>query len=129
MYDFFSPDVQDLLHGLLRRDPAKRISNSTDVKKHRWFKKINWLDVQDKKIKPTFKPVVKSEEDCSNIDMQFLKEDIKETMPMRDMSSFHTRQQNHYVNFTMVARQSNIQFTASTSGSPQMNTTETNIKF
>jgi serine/threonine protein kinase len=45
MYEFFSPDVQDLLHGLLRRDPAKRISNAADVKKHRWFKKINWIDV------------------------------------------------------------------------------------
>jgi serine/threonine protein kinase len=92
MYDFFSPDVQDLLHGLLRRDPKKRISNASDVKKHKWFKKINWDDVSEKKVKPIFKPVVKSEEDCSNIDMQFLREEIKETMPMRDMSSFHTRQ-------------------------------------
>lgn len=130
MYEFFSPDVQDLLHGLLRRDPAKRITNAADVKKHRWFKKINWIDVQEKKIKPTFKPVVKSDEDCSNIDMQFLREDIKETMPMKDMSSFHTRQQNHYVNFTMVARQSNIQFTASTSASPEINHSQSsNIKF
>ena len=130
MYEFFSPDVQDLLHGLLRRDPAKRITNAADVKKQRWFKKINWIDVQEKKIKPTFKPVVKSDEDCSNIDMQFLREDIKETMPMKDMSSFHTRQQNHYVNFTMVARQSNIQFTASTSASPEINHTQSsNIKF
>jgi hypothetical protein len=80
-----------LLHGLLQRDPKKRISNAEVIKKHRWFRKINWNDVMDKKVKPTFKPTVKSDEDCSNIDLLFLKEEVKETMPMRDMSSFHTR--------------------------------------
>jgi len=52
----------------LDRDPARRVKNAHDIKKHRWFRKINWKDLLDKKITPPFKPIVKSDDDCRNID-------------------------------------------------------------
>ena len=82
MYDFFSVEVQSLLTGLLDRDPKKRISKATDIKKHPWFKRIDWKLLWDKKLKAPFKPTVSSPDDTRNIDVMFLKETIKETMPM-----------------------------------------------
>lgn len=79
------------------------------MKKHAWFKKIDWKLLMEKKIKPPFKPLVTSPDDTRNIDQMFLRETIKETMPLMNMSSFTTRQQNHFEYFTYISnRQSNV---------------------
>ena len=57
----------------------------------------------DKKVEPPFKPTVTSPDDTRNIDQMFLREDVKETLPMMNMSSFHTRQQNHFEYFTYIS--------------------------
>ncbi|KAI0560537.1 Serine/threonine protein kinase [Gracilaria domingensis] len=41
---FLSPDAQDLLAGLLNKDPTRRLSVNT-VKKHPFFRDIKWNDV------------------------------------------------------------------------------------
>ena len=68
MYDFFSADSQSLLNGLLERNPQRRIGNGGDLKRHPWFKKIDWKALIDKRIKPPFKPIVTSADDTRNID-------------------------------------------------------------
>lgn len=68
MYDFFTLEAQSLLNGLLDRDPKKRIGNASDIKRHPWFKKINWKLLLERKIKPPFKPTVTSADDTRNID-------------------------------------------------------------
>lgn len=92
MYDFFSTEVKSLLFGLLERDPGTRINSANQIKKHAWFKNLDWKALMNKKIKPPFKPTVASPDDTRNIDQMFLKEDIKETMPMINMNSFTTMQ-------------------------------------
>lgn len=57
-----------------------------------------------KKVVPPFKPTVKSDDDCRNIDQMFLQESIRETMPMMNMQSFATKQKNHFGNFTYISR-------------------------
>ncbi len=52
---------------------------------------MNWNDIMNKKMTPPFKPVVRSEDDCRNIDQMFLQESIRETLPMMNMQSFATR--------------------------------------
>lgn len=37
-----------------------------DIKKHRWFKNINWKELLEKKVKPIYKPNVKFMGDVSN---------------------------------------------------------------
>lgn len=51
---FISHDVKDLLVKLLEKDPSKRLGKhgAEEVKKHKWFKGINWTDVFNKKIDP-----------------------------------------------------------------------------
>lgn len=61
-----------------------------------------------KRITPPFKPVVKSDDDCRNIDQMFLQESIKDTMPIMNMQSFASKQKNHFGNFTYISRQSNV---------------------
>ena len=109
MYDFFTLDAKALLSGLLERDPTKRISTAAEIKKHPWFRKIDWKQLIDKKIKPPFIPTVTAPDDTRNIDQMFLRETIRETMPMMNMNSFSTKQKNHFGNFTYISNKaSNI---------------------
>jgi serine/threonine protein kinase len=50
-----SPEVKELLTGLLQRDPKKRLSVSEEIKAAKWFKKISWKDAEEKKL-PVPKP-------------------------------------------------------------------------
>lgn len=102
MYEYFSEDVWNLLSGLLERDPTRRICNPALIKKHPWFKTIDWKNLTDKKIKPPFKPLVASPDDTRNIDQMFLQETIRETMPLMNMNSISIKQQNHFDRFTYI---------------------------
>jgi len=57
MKDYFSPDFTSLLQGLLCFNPKKRLSIEA-IKKHPFFKKVNWetIKLKDPKVKPPFKP-------------------------------------------------------------------------
>lgn len=44
------------------------ISGVNDIKKHRWFNGFSWDDLQKKKMKPKYVPVVKNMGDVSNFD-------------------------------------------------------------
>jgi len=77
MFDIFSKNTCSLLQGLLKKDPKKRLGSGKtgiqEIKKHAFFKKIDWDALLNKKIEPPFKPQVSSEMDINNIDNFFLK--------------------------------------------------------
>lgn len=56
----FSVDLKDLLKNLLQVDLTKRIGNLkngvNDVKQHRWFNKIDWIDIYERRIKAPYLP-------------------------------------------------------------------------
>ncbi|XP_068723134.1 RAC-gamma serine/threonine-protein kinase-like [Montipora capricornis] len=56
-------------------DDAKEVMN------HQFFHTINWDDIFHKRIKPPFKPVVKSETDVSNFDEDFTNEPVDLSPP------------------------------------------------
>ena len=79
------PDTVDLLSHLIERDPEKR-SGMDFIMKHPFFKGLDFQDVFDKKIQPSFKPDVKPVDTKSdqpakpvNFESVFLKEDIQES--------------------------------------------------
>jgi serum/glucocorticoid-regulated kinase 2 len=74
--DEVSPSARSILTGLLTRDPAQRLGvNGADViKRHRFFEKIDWQRLAQKKIQPPFKPSVRSPVDVSNFDTVFTAE-------------------------------------------------------
>ncbi|KAL5290242.1 PRKX family protein [Megaselia abdita] len=66
------PIAKDLVKKLLVLDRTKRLGNmkngADDIKRHRWFKHLNWSDVINKKLTPPIIPQVTSDGDTSNFD-------------------------------------------------------------
>ncbi|XP_073986374.1 protein kinase, cAMP-dependent, catalytic subunit 3 [Rhodnius prolixus] len=66
------PIAKDLIKKLLVQDRTKRLGNmkngAEDVKRHRWFKSMDWNDVILKKLKPPIVPCVRFEGDTRNFD-------------------------------------------------------------
>jgi len=64
--------AKDLIKKLLVQDRTKRLGNlkngSDDVKRHRWFKTIDWEEVYYKQLKPPLVPKVSYEGDTRNFD-------------------------------------------------------------
>ncbi|XP_073719672.1 cAMP-dependent protein kinase catalytic subunit PRKX [Misgurnus anguillicaudatus] len=67
--DFY---VKDLIKKFLVVDRARRLGNmkngADDVKKHRWFRSIDWDCVHTRKLRPPIVPKVSHEGDTSNFD-------------------------------------------------------------
>lgn len=75
---YLSPEAVDLISKLLDKDPAHRLGGSEEdveeIKRHPFFKPINWDDVLAKKYTPEWIPSIKGELDVSNFDMEFTAE-------------------------------------------------------
>lgn len=83
MPKYLTPDAQDLLTRLLEKSPAKRIGcgkeGPDELKRHPFFKNINWEKLLAKEIEPPYVPEVMSDRDTSNVDEEFLQEAPRET--------------------------------------------------
>lgn len=68
----FRDDARDLIQNLLQVDLSRRFGNlkagCLDIKKHRWFNKIEWLKIFHKKVEPAFVPVLANEVDTIYFD-------------------------------------------------------------
>merc|ERR1711981_1227929 len=66
----FDRDAKSLVKHLLVADLSKRYGNLKrgvqDIKKHRWFKNLDWKTLIEKRLPVPYKPIVKSESDTSN---------------------------------------------------------------
>uniref|UniRef100_A0A8C2DC95 Protein kinase X-linked n=1 Tax=Cyprinus carpio TaxID=7962 RepID=A0A8C2DC95_CYPCA len=83
----------DLIKKFLVIDRARRLGNmkngADDVKKHRWFKSVDWDSVPCKKLKPPIVPKVSHEGDTSNFDTYPEDEWKKDTpVPAKDLEIF-----------------------------------------
>ena len=72
---FLSPDAKDLLTRLLRKEPRKRLGvgrgDINVIKKHRFFRKINWVKLEAKQLDPPIKPLVTDPELAENFAREF----------------------------------------------------------
>lgn len=88
--DFY---VKDLIKKFLVIDRARRLGNmkngADDVKKHRWFKTVDWDAVPLRKLKPPIVPKVSHEGDTSNFDV-YPDNDWKKDppVPQKDLEIF-----------------------------------------
>ncbi|KAI9005263.1 kinase-like domain-containing protein [Gaertneriomyces semiglobifer] len=71
-------EAVSLLQKLLTKDPSKRLgaskADAEDIKKHPYFKGIDWNALLQFKITPPFYPKISSPTDTSNFDEEFTKE-------------------------------------------------------
>lgn len=102
---FLSDAAFDLLTRLLEVDPSKRLgaglNDSEEIKRHPFFKGINWKLVYEKKCKPAFIPNVKYDEDLSNFDKMFTDEDPKSAYERMNLFQ-RQNSENKYDDFTYV---------------------------
>lgn len=68
----FDMKVKDLIKRLLTPDRAKRFgclkNGAEDIKKHKWYKGLDWTALQNRQVKPPMIPAVKSADDTSMFD-------------------------------------------------------------
>mmetsp|Transcript_22199 Transcript_22199/g.48473 ORF Transcript_22199/g.48473 Transcript_22199/m.48473 type:complete len:514 (+) Transcript_22199:245-1786(+) len=69
---FLSSDALSLLKGLLTRDPTKRLGSGSNgseaIKRHPFFKSINWAKLERREIESKFKPSVTGNSCVENFD-------------------------------------------------------------
>jgi len=73
-----SADAKDFILKLLNRDVKKRLGSVNDfeeIKKHAWFKDIDWDQLYQKKIPAPFKPKVSGDNWMDNFDQDFVQEE------------------------------------------------------
>ena len=73
---FLSPDARDLLTRLLRKDPRKRLGacmpkDMDTIKKHRFFRKIDWKKLELRELEPPIKPLITNPELAENFSSEF----------------------------------------------------------
>ncbi|XP_077522827.1 ribosomal protein S6 kinase alpha-5-like isoform X2 [Amblyomma americanum] len=75
MPDTISGDIKDFIQKLLVKDPRKRLGGGIDdaleLKRHRFFKGLNWEDLATKRIAAPFVPKIAGELDVSNFAEEF----------------------------------------------------------
>ncbi|KAJ5760799.1 Serine/threonine-protein kinase psk1 [Penicillium odoratum] len=74
---FLGPDAKDLLTRLMRKDPAKRLGyhmpkDLLTIKKHRFFRKIDWAALERREVDPPIRPVVTDPALAENFSQDFI---------------------------------------------------------
>ncbi|KAK4321619.1 hypothetical protein Pmani_007591 [Petrolisthes manimaculis] len=80
-----SPKAQDLLKGLLHKDPYKRLGGGLDdakeIQDHPFYNNINWKLLEEKKLTPPFKPQITSDTDTRYFGPEFTEGSVSLTPP------------------------------------------------
>lgn len=73
--NYLSPESRDLIKKLLRRQAPQRLGSGAEdgllIRRHQFFRSCNWNDLIAKRVKPPFKPTLKSDDDVSQFDTEF----------------------------------------------------------
>ncbi|EXJ87866.1 AGC/RSK/RSKP70 protein kinase [Capronia coronata CBS 617.96] len=80
---FLSPDAKDLLTRFLRKEPKKRLgvgpNDISIIKKHRFFRKIDWKKLEARELEPPIRPLVTDPELAENFSKEFTGRPIEAT--------------------------------------------------
>jgi len=103
---YVSPEAHSLLEGLLTRDVERRlgsgVSGSENVKRHPFFKDVDFGKLERREYDAPYKPKVKSETDITQIDPAFTSEKPQDSMVENSLTETMQREGN-FVGFTYVA--------------------------
>ncbi|KAA8581393.1 hypothetical protein FQN60_002974 [Etheostoma spectabile] len=78
---WLSKEAVSILRAFMTKNPAKRlgcvVSQGCEeaIKTHAFFREIDWVLLEQRKVKPPFKPRIKTKRDVNNFDQDFTKED------------------------------------------------------
>lgn len=78
---WLSKEAVSVLKGFMQKNASKRLGciqahgGEEAIKHHPFFRDIKWKDLEERKVKPPFKPKIKNKKDALNFDTEFTKED------------------------------------------------------
>lgn len=78
---WLSKEAVSILKAFMTKNPNKRLGCiaaqglEEAIKQHAFFKEIDWILLEEKKIKPPFKPRIKTKRDVNNFDQDFTREE------------------------------------------------------
>ncbi|KAG8440043.1 hypothetical protein GDO86_006004 [Hymenochirus boettgeri] len=98
---FLSIEAKDILIMLFVREPEKRLGVKGNIRQHSFFKNIDWIRMENREIEPPFKPRVKSSNDYSNFDKEFINEKPRLSCPERTL--INSMDQDLFSNFSFVS--------------------------
>uniref|UniRef100_A0A8C1JML1 protein kinase C n=1 Tax=Cyprinus carpio TaxID=7962 RepID=A0A8C1JML1_CYPCA len=103
---FLSTEAISIMRRLLRRNPERRLGagerDAEEVKRHPFFRNMDWTALLAKKIRPPFLPTIKGREDVSNFDNEFTSEAPILTPP-REPRVLTVSEQEMFVDFDYIA--------------------------
>lgn len=68
---YLSNEAKDLLLRLLKKSPTKRLTNFDTLKKHQFFRKINWKEIETRQFTPPIVPIITDPALAENFDSDF----------------------------------------------------------
>ncbi|GMJ14318.1 ARABIDOPSIS THALIANA PROTEIN KINASE 2, ARABIDOPSIS THALIANA SERINE/THREONINE PROTEIN KINASE 2 [Hibiscus trionum] len=98
---FLSSEAHSILKGLLQKEATKRLGSgqggSEEIKRHKWFKSINWKKLEAREVRPSFLPEVAGNKCVANF------EECWTNMPVHDSPvASPTFGENPFKGFTYV---------------------------
>ncbi|CAH3016928.1 unnamed protein product [Porites evermanni] len=101
---WISSSAEDVLSQLFERAPVERLGyrNGTNpnIRNHKFFDRINWTKLEQRKIDPPFKPSVASDHDTKNFDPDFTM-DVPQFTPT-DKDLLQSMDQGQFKGFSFV---------------------------
>ncbi|KAL8212392.1 UNVERIFIED_CONTAM: hypothetical protein K2H54_045194 [Gekko kuhli] len=97
---WITKESKDILEKLFERDPIKRLGVTGNIRDHSFFKTINWTLLEKREVDPPFKPKVKSANDYSNFDREFLSE--KPRLSHSDKNLIDSMDQSAFAGFSFI---------------------------
>ncbi|KXS09199.1 Pkinase-domain-containing protein [Gonapodya prolifera JEL478] len=100
----YSREAESLVRGLLERDPKRRLGSpplgALAIKRHPFFRSIDWDRLLQKKVQPPHKPQVASETDTSNFDTEFTNALPVDSLPSGSQPPLSQTVQDHFKGFS-----------------------------
>lgn len=110
---FLGPDAKDLLTRLLRKDPTKRLGACMPkdlmiIKKHRFFRRIDWAKLARREVEPPITPLITDPELAENFSSDFTDLALSPVLTSlkSPWTSTTTGSDNPFGGFSFVASQS-----------------------
>ncbi|GLU14855.1 hypothetical protein SLE2022_313980 [Rubroshorea leprosula] len=98
---FLSCEAHSLLKGLLQKEASKRLGSGPagidEIKRHKWFKPINWKKLEAREIQPSFRPEVEGVHCIANFEKRWT------DMPLSESPASSPKTiTNPFTNFTYI---------------------------
>ncbi|KAI2609533.1 serine/threonine-protein kinase psk1 [Hypoxylon fragiforme] len=111
---FLGPDAKDLLTRFLKKDPSKRLGSNMPrdlqiIKKHRFFRKIDWKKLAAREMEPPIQPMITDPELAENFSAEFTDLSLSPVVtknPWNDMSPKEGCKEDPFGGFSFVASSS-----------------------